>query len=961
MNTYQSNIFESLITIVSENQTLANILREQCLLYGFTNIRITSDWKNFPDTLVQEIPDIIVSDQIPTSSQIQNSRISQILENQMSYYDSLPVILYSQPYEPLQATIPEGLTIVTSLCGRDQQQRLLEVIHKELNKTSFDASQLNVRSRHQHLNILIATTHEALSTSIRTVLEKEDYFVSLVKNGRDAMAHIQGILPHIVFLDYDLPQLSGLSLFYWIREMFPDIIVMLMGESDSSELVTELVKAGVYNYLRKPFDVDLLPELCRGAFLRKSKLAKSYGKDTTFERIEEKEQELEDMILLKESEENFRTLVNASGDIIFRITPQGVLNFASPAVEEQLGYTNEDLEEERINVSKFVHPHDLIRVMAGIRQVIRGTSIQGLECRLMHQNKIHYRWYSINCYPMYNSQKQFVGVGGIARDIASIKDFENKIRNQNERLSALNMIARIVSQSLDLDDILQNVITKVLEIMKLHAGGIFLVEQDTKESTLKSCQTNASEHDTLKSAFLSIHNVCEELKKEIAQTVSPSIINHLELHPSLSKTRLAEMGYKTLVIIPLQSKEIVLGMMVLLTKEQRDLHEEDLQLFQSIGNQVGMTIENINLYQQELRARKRLEELNKLKDDFVAIVSHDLRSPLTAILGATEILLSDEFMEPPLTDEQRELVSDVQNMGTHQLQLVNDLLDVAKIESGKFEIKPTMTNIQGVIQQCYNTMKVLANNKNITLNVLAESNLPRIMIDVPKINQVINNLVGNAIKFTEPGGKVTIRLEKETFKYLKVSVTDTGAGIKPEHLTLLFNKYQQLRSQGTGGERGTGLGLAICKNLVELHNGKIWAESRIGIGSTFSFTVPITENVIVIIDDSLFVIKSLKGILAEHMSHVKVAYALNGDDGLKLIGQVSPAAIILDYMMPGVDGIAVFQELRNRYGNRVPPTIFLTASQDLEVRRQIFELGAADYLQKPVDVNDLLPRLSRFI
>ncbi len=177
--------------------------------------------------------------------------------------------------------------------------------------------------------------------------------------------------------------------------------------------------------------------------------------------------------------------------------------------------------------------------------------------------------------------------------------------------------------------------------------------------------------------------------------------------------------------------------------------------------------------------------------------------------------------------------------------------------------------------------------------------LPRLRIDVPKISQVINNLVGNAIKFTNPGGKVTIRLEKAEEHTLKISVEDTGEGIQPEHLSLLFNKYQQIKTQGTRGERGSGLGLAICKNLVELHNGAIWAESRVGIGSTFTFTLPVTEAVIVIIDDSLFVVKSLESILTKHVPHVKVRYALNGDDGMNLIEEANPVVVILDYMMPG--------------------------------------------------------------
>ncbi|MCP4403317.1 MAG: response regulator [bacterium] len=961
MEMYQSSIFDSLIHIVSENQTLAKIIKEQCILYGFSKVTILPNWKQLFYSLFNAVPDIIISDRFPDFA---NSQIPGILENRNSYYESLPVILYSPGTDDSEPEAPAGLTIVALLHEREEQQRLLEVIHEELEKNILDLESLETTPVATHLNILAITKDARLSSGIRKSLQHEGYYVSIINNGQDAVTYIQGISPHVVLLDYDIPQLSGLSLFYWIRENFPELAVIITADSQAPELAAELLRSGVRLYLPKPFDFNMLPSLCRAALKKSRKKTpgqEDAGSSETPSDFRLEAQELEELRMLKKSEENFKTLVNASRDLIFRITPQGILNFASPAVEEQLGYTREDLEEEHINVSKFVHALDLIRVMAGIRQVIRGSSIQGLECRLMHKDKIRFRWYSINCYPMYNSRQKFVGVGGIARDIVSIKEFEEKTQKQNERLSALNSIAGIVNQSLDLNEILHKVINQVLEIMRFQTGSIFLKEADSEALALQSCQTVlAGSNSLLETTLLKVCSDCKSLKEKVFETAAPMVVPNIGSHPELRDSGLVEMGFRSLISIPLNSKDLVLGILILLIEEQRQLNQDDLDLLTSIGNQIGMAVDNISLYQQELKARERLEELNKLKDDFVAIVSHDLRSPLTAILGASEILLSDEYMDPPLPEDQRELVVNIQDMGEQQLHLVNDLLDLAKIESGKLELHPTVTHLGSVVTQCYNTLKVLAENKNISLKTGIVGQIPKIMLDVPKINQVINNLVSNAIKFTAAGGEVTIQVEKDD-EFVKISVTDTGEGIKPEELQLLFNKFQQLKAHGTGGERGTGLGLSICKNLVELHEGKIWAESQPGVGSTFAFTLPMTDNVILVIDDSLVVVKSLEKILLEHVEHITVKYALSGTEGLKLTEELSPVVVILDYMMPDMDGVEVFRRLRQRMGNKMPPTIFLTASQDLDVRHDIFDLGAADYLQKPVDVNDLLPRLSRFL
>lgn len=946
MGIHQQNIFNSFIVIVSRNHTLAKILKEQCSLYGFNNVALLSDWFSLVDRLAQNIPDILVSDVLPDPD-------SRPLQRALATHapdETVPVILYGIRYDDAEGGLPKGLRLAAALHGRDDQQRLLEVLHAELDAMRH---QPVVTRRH----ILAATPDPALGEAIQDALQTADQPVSVVANGHAVMTHIQQTPPALVLLETDLPGFTGAALLAWIQDSFPDIVVIMIGASQSPQAIHRLLTAGAADYIVKPFNAADLPEICRKAF------AKPRGKTeepAPLLVLTEQDRAEEEFRLLKESEETLRTLVNASGDIIFRITPQGLINFATPAVEQQLGYTPEDIEQERINVSKFVHPQDLIRVMAGIRQVIRGTSIQGLECRLMHQDKTRFRWYSINCYPMYNTQKAFVGVGGIAREIGSIKQFEEEIRQQNERLAALNEIAGIVSHSLNPDDTLSGVIDKVMDIMRFQAGSIFLLDRETKSATLKSCRSAHEARPRLEDALQHACAVCDDVKMQVINTGQPVFVKDIQRHGALAQSELAEMGFHGLISLPLTSKDVMFGLMVLLTDEFRQFSRDDLQFLLAIGQQVGMSLENINLYQEELQAKERLEELNKLKDDFVAIVSHDLRSPLTAILGSTEILLSDEYFEKPLDAEQRELVENIRTMGEHQLHLVNDLLDLAKIESGKIELMPTVADISRVADQCIQTLHVLADNKNIQLAREIDDLLPKIRMDVPKVMQVINNMLSNAIKFTEPGGRVTLRAQKE-HHHLKVEVIDTGEGIPPEELQRLFKKFQQVKSTGTRGERGTGLGLSICKNLIELHHGKIWAESQVGKGSTFAFTLPITEHVILIIDDSIFVAKSLETMLAEHLDDITVKHALNGDEGLRMVEEDAPVVIILDYMMPQENGIQVYQRLRKSCGSKVPPTIFLTASQDLEVRRQIFELGAADYLQKPVDVNDLLPRISRFL
>lgn len=249
------------------------------------------------------------------------------------------------------------------------------------------------------------------------------------------------------------------------------------------------------------------------------------------------------------------------------------------------------------------------------------------------------------------------------------------------------------------------------------------------------------------------------------------------------------------------------------------------------------------------KSKAELVELNNLKTELIGIASHDLRSPIGSVITVMETIPTCYDLDAELID----LLREVKDTCNDQLTLVNDLLDLAKIESGRLELEATSFSYQqllGVFQQVEKRAGLLSRNKKLAISLEVDPELAAqattaadplfISFDVPKIQQVLNNLIGNAIKFTPECGSLQLRLEKAA-QQLKVSVSDTGIGIPQAAQAQVFDKFHQVkrRNVGTNGEKGTGLGLAICKNMVELHGGRIWVESAAGVGSTFAFTLPL--------------------------------------------------------------------------------------------------------------------------
>jgi len=233
-------------------------------------------------------------------------------------------------------------------------------------------------------------------------------------------------------------------------------------------------------------------------------------------------------------------------------------------------------------------------------------------------------------------------------------------------------------------------------------------------------------------------------------------------------------------------------------------------------------------------AEKKLAELNQLKNKFLGIAAHDLRNPLTSIRGFSEILLSEEA--GPVSAEQKEFLEIINKTSDEMLHLVNDLLDVSVIESGKLDLTMRFGSLKKILADRIRLLHAIAEKKNITVEA-NYGDVPDVRFDASRISQVGDNLIGNAIKFSPNGSRVYVSLQQKE-RRLQISVRDEGPGLSSEDLQKLFGTFQKLSARPTGGEKSTGLGLAIVKKIIDAHQGEVWAESTPGRGATFSFNLP---------------------------------------------------------------------------------------------------------------------------
>ncbi len=279
-----------------------------------------------------------------------------------------------------------------------------------------------------------------------------------------------------------------------------------------------------------------------------------------------------------------------------------------------------------------------------------------------------------------------------------------------------------------------------------------------------------------------------------------------------------------------------IGVVVVFRREVRPFTEREQQLVATFADQAVIAIENVRLFNEIQDKSRQLEVANKHKSEFLANMSHELRTPLNAIIGFSEVLLERLFGD--LNPKQEDYLKDIFTSGKHLLQLINDILDLSKVEAGRMDLEPSTFDIAAAVANAMTLVRERAQRHGIALGQQIDPQLAEITADERKFKQIMLNLLTNAVKFTPDNGRIDVTARREE-NDIVVAVHDTGIGIAPGDHAAVFEEFRQVGRNYTSKQEGTGLGLALTKRFVELHGGRIWLESEIGKGSTFTFTIPV--------------------------------------------------------------------------------------------------------------------------
>jgi signal transduction histidine kinase len=416
-----------------------------------------------------------------------------------------------------------------------------------------------------------------------------------------------------------------------------------------------------------------------------------------------------------------------------------------------------------------------------------------------------------------------------------IQERTRELEQSLEEVHALSEVSRTVSSSLDLGHVLHEIAEQAANLCDADAG--FIQEYIEEAKTFHvSASWNAGE-DFVRSIQAAQITLGKGAAGRSAVTGKPAQIPDILAEPDYPfRDNLAREGYRAVLSVPMLRDQRVIGTVVVVRKTPGGFDERHINLLTTFASQTTIAIEHARLYRDVTEKGRMLEEANRHKSAFLANMSHELRTPMNAIIGFSEVLL-DPSMQ--VSDEERsQFLTDILNSGRHLLNLINEVLDLSKIEAGRMELHIVPAALGEVFETVQGTLRPLAAKKAIEFQVERADGITPFPMDAARIKQVLVNLVGNAIKFTPERGRVWVRATTENGT-VQVEVGDTGPGIAPEDHERIFQEFQQAQAtRGTGKPEGTGLGLTLARRFVEMHGGRLWVESQVGAGSHFYFTLP---------------------------------------------------------------------------------------------------------------------------
>jgi signal transduction histidine kinase/putative methionine-R-sulfoxide reductase with GAF domain/ActR/RegA family two-component response regulator len=548
-------------------------------------------------------------------------------------------------------------------------------------------------------------------------------------------------------------------------------------------------------------------------------------------------------------------------------------------------------------------------------------------------------------------------------------------RQRVQELSVLfNTSQSLASATMESQEIANIIARRFLEVFKLPKCTISMIEPEKGElwtifslargkngAYQEMYSTGEAGKTSPLNGYAEVQQVIDGLTPLIVRVEDP------DTDPA-TQAYMQQISASLLVLLPLAVKGQAIGTITLEAwDEQASFNLTQTTLAVTLANAAAAALENARLYEVQLSTSEKLREVDKLKSQFLANMSHELRTPLNSIIGFSRVILKG--IDGPISELQQQDLNAIYSAGQHLLNLINDILDISKIEAGKMELAfADEVNLADLINSVLSTAVGLVKDKPIRLEQIIPPDLPNVRADPTRLRQVILNLLSNAAKFTERGSitiEAGIQSAQPGQSEIIIKVTDTGIGISPEHQRNLFQPFTQVDGSATRKTGGSGLGLSISRLLVEIHGGKIGVESTEGKGSCFYFTLPLGPRLeapqldpgsrtILAVEGEWQVLYLYDRYLSEH-NYTIVPVSVPGE-AVRRAQEVQPQAILLDVLLPGGSGWKILEDLKKDPSTRQIPIIVCSL---LDEREKALSLGATDYLLKPILEEDLISSLQR--
>ncbi|HNB87265.1 MAG TPA: PAS domain S-box protein [Anaerolineales bacterium] len=717
------------------------------------------------------------------------------------------------------------------------------------------------------------------------------------------------------------------------------------------------------------------------------------------------------------------SILNSAGEGIYGTDSQGRVTFINPTMARMIGWEVVDL------LGRPIHPicHHT-RPNGSPYPEVECPVYQAFHDGIARHSIVDHYWHK-NGLPIpiehtvtpIREGDKLIGTVVVVSDITKRLQTENETHQHMVEMEMLYESGLALSQLLSPEEIGQKIIELLERKMDWHHTAIRLYnpENDTLKLLAFSQPntTNKDEHVAVK------HQFNNKITKS-SDGVSGWAVKNTQVvrHGDISNDpRYIETyhGINSGLYVPVRLGDNVLGVISIESEKPNAFSEKDERLVVTLANQAAVAFENARLFQtaqQEIIERKKVEQLlaeernqlaqhvqertadlsnanmdlaraMRVKDEFLASMSHELRTPLTGILGFSEALQLNAYGE--LSEKQLKPIKAIEDSGRHLLSLINDILDLSKIEAGKLELQFATCSITDVCTASLQIVKGMAQHKRQTIHYSPTNQPVAIFVDARRIKQVLVNLLSNAVKFTPEGGELGLDVEVSAKEQVaRLAIWDKGIGIKPEDLPKLFKPFTQIDSSLAREYSGTGLGLSLAQRLIELHNGKITVESSPGQGSRFTVTIPWSEQndaqleqtadqknslfsqvksedsspaVIMIADDNVAILNLLEDFLTPR--NYKIAKAHSGLELLERITESHPDLLLMDIQMPGMDGLETIRHIRSHANPKIAttPIIAITALAMPGDRERCLQAGADEYMSKPLKLYELSIIIKKYI